>query len=153
MSPDTRECTVRTISPETTAREAAVQLGQWHVGFLVVVDGERPVGVLTDRDVALRVLARRRNPSACKVADIMTSPFVSLPAGQGTAEASRLMRENAVRKLPIVDAEGRLEGVVTADDIVLSLGQRIHALADAVQRELRNEALPPDTGSSIFGKE
>ena len=67
----------------------------------------------------------------------------------------QLIREGygVAGKLPILGADGRLEGVITADDIVLSLGQRIHALAEAVQRELRNEALPPDSGSSVFGKE
>ena len=81
MSPGSVPAPVRTVSPDASARDAARALDRWHVGFLVVVENDRPVGVLTDRDLALRVLAERRNPSACRVAEIMTTPAITLPAG------------------------------------------------------------------------
>ena len=154
---------VRSIAPSDSAQEAARRMGRWHVGFLVVVEDEKPVGVITDRDVALRTLRDRKDPATCTVsgiavsditvADMMTAPVITLKVGQAPSEASALMREHAIRKLPIVDSDGRLRGVFTADDLILSLGKRIYDLAHAVQRELRNEACPPDTGSSVFGKE
>lgn len=153
MKQESTQPRVRTVTPDASVREAAREMGRWHVGFLVVVEGDEVVGVLTDRDAALRVLTAGRDPEGTLVREVMTSPAIALPSDWTSAGASALMRKHGIRKLPVVSEEGLLEGVVTADDLVLSLGHRIHALADAVRRELRNEALPPDSGSYVLGKE
>jgi len=144
---------VLTISPTDTAREAAWRMREGSVGFLVVTEHDQPVGVVTDRDVALGVLVEDRDPGECPVSELMTSPVVTLRDDQPPVEASALMRRHGIRKLPVVDAAGRLVGVLTADDLILSLGRQVHDLAEAVRRELGNEAMPPEPFRSVFGKE
>lgn len=128
-------------------------MAEAHVGFLVVVEEGRPVGVLTDRDVALRTLACGEDPGQATVGEIMSAPPITLFEERAAAEASAVMRAEAIRKLPLVDADGQLCGVVTADDLILGLGAHLQEIADAVRRGLENEAAEREGGSSLFGKE
>jgi CBS domain-containing protein len=126
---------------------------KWHVGSLIVVRDDRPIGIITDRDLALGVLGARRDPAGCTVADLMTREPVVLGMNYTPRQAAELMKRTGLRKLPLVDEQGRAVGVVTADDLILSLGQRAQALSEIVRRQLRNEALPPSTASRCFGRE
>lgn len=153
MKTSPRARRVRTISPDASAQEAAELMGQWHVGFLVVVEDSIPVGVVSDRDLAMRTLARGLRPSECRVSQVMTTPVVTLANGSSHQDASKLMRKHRIRKLPVVDSNGRIVSVLTADDLLESLGKQVHGLAKAVSRELDNEAIEDPGGSSIFGRE
>jgi CBS domain-containing protein len=126
---------------------------RWHVGSLIVVRDDRPIGIITDRDLALGVLGARRDPAGCTVADLMTREPVVLDVNYTPREAAALMKRHGLRKLPLVDEQGRVVGVVTADDLILSLGQRVQGLSEVVRRQLRNEASPDPAASTRFGRE
>lgn len=122
-----------------SARDAARRMKELHVGSLIVLEDGRPVGIVTDRDLAVRTLGRRRSPASVTVEEVMTQPVQVLDAEASQEEALAMMREHAVRKLPLVDAEGRLVGVLGADDVILRLSRDVLGLAQAVRHELRNE--------------
>jgi CBS domain-containing protein len=143
----------RTAGADTTARDAARLMQTHHVGYLVVVEEGRAAGIVTDRDLALHVLGGELDPGRATIAGCTSRPLITLRSDQGLPEASRLMRRHRIRRLPIVDGEGRLAGVVLADQLVRMIGREVGTLADAVQRALDLEAHPPETPNPIFGKE
>lgn len=153
MNTPSRARHVQTVAPEATAQEAAEMMAHGHVGFLVVVVDSAPIGVVSDRDLAMRTLARGLRPTECRVEDVMSTPAITLPEGQSHRDASKLMRKHRIRKLPVVDSGGRVVSVITADDLLESLGGQVHGLAKAVSRELNQEAAGDSEGSSIFGRE
>jgi CBS domain-containing protein len=108
--------------PDESVQVAAERMRQHTVGCLVVVDDlRRPIGVVTDRDLALRVLAEGKNPYVTTIQAAMTCDVKTLPIEAGIEQALRLMREGGFRRVPIVDREGSLVGLVTMDDIVMLL--------------------------------
>jgi CBS domain-containing protein len=125
-----------------------------HVGSVVVIDDKkRPIGIVTDRDLALYVLTNELDPESTTVGDCMSSPPVTLDRSAGLSDASALMRRHGVRRLPIVDEQGRLVGIITGDDLVLLLGRELNELAGAVQRGFAVESTAHAPYGSIFGKE
>lgn len=140
--------------PSTSTRYAARMMQESHVGSLIVIDEHRrPIGVVTDRDVALHVLADRLDPEATTVADCMSSPAVTLDRSASLSQASAAMRRHGVRRLPIVDDDGKVVGVLSGDDLVSLLGRELNELAQAVQRGFAVEATAHAPGGSIFGAE
>jgi CBS domain-containing protein len=109
-----------------------------HVGAIVVLDGRKPIGIVTDRDLAIRVLASNLAGDTL-VKDVMTGDPVCAHEGPGLADAAQLMREHGVRRLPVVDAAGDLIGAVTLDDLLSLLGEELSSLAAAVGHERLRE--------------
>jgi len=141
-------------APTTTVRYAARMMHESHIGSLVVIDDKKhPIGVVTDRDLALYVLTNELDPEATTIGDCMSAPPVTLSASAGLSEASKLMRKHGVRRLPIVDDSGQLVGIITGDDLVLLLGSELNELAAAVQRGFAVETTAHAPHGSIFGKE
>jgi signal-transduction protein with cAMP-binding, CBS, and nucleotidyltransferase domain len=128
--------------------EASERMVDEAVGSLVVVDAEGlGVGILTDRDLCLRVVARTRSADSVKVEDVMTQPLVSVPPEAPIAEVVRRMRKRAVRRMPVIE-EGLPVGMVSLDDILRELGSELHDLGEEVrmksahtQREHRYESV------------
>jgi CBS domain-containing protein len=111
------------------------------VGCVVVTDGEgEPVGMVTDRDVSLRVVAQARDPELTVLSAIMSSPAKTCESTQPLEEVIATMREHGVRRMPIT-REGRLVGMVTFDDLLVALGAELQRLGTAVAAEVRREAL------------
>jgi CBS domain-containing protein len=106
-----------TIRPEATIAEAARLMDQAVVGALVVVDHERPVGIVTDRDLAIRAVGRRI-PADSRVDSVMSSEPITLPADADVREAIAVFERHAVRRLPLVE-DGRMVGMLTVDDLVI----------------------------------
>jgi CBS domain-containing protein len=128
----------------STITEVARMMREYHVGDLVVIDehksGRVPCGIITDRDIVIGVVAKGIDPNALTVADVMGSELV---VGHETDELSvtaQVMRTTAVRRLPVVNAQGELVGIVTADDIVEQLAETFTALATMISRQQRREA-------------
>lgn len=143
-----------TITRDQTARAAAARMKELHVGSLIVVEDDRPVGIVTDRDLAIRTLGRGRSGETVLVEQVMSTPIQVLGVDASQEEALDLMREHAIRKLPLVDAEGRLAGVIGADDVILRLSRDVFGLAQAMRHELRNEWNPaPSTQQHNLGLE
>ena len=109
---------VATILPTVTVREAATKMRERRSGYLVVVEDEKPVGVITDRDVAFRVVAEGRAPDA-PVAEVMTREPLVVRIDDTADRVVLQMRRAGVHRLPVVDLAGRLMGLVSASDLLL----------------------------------
>jgi signal-transduction protein with cAMP-binding, CBS, and nucleotidyltransferase domain len=125
---------VALVLPEQSCAEAAEAMRDRHVGSLVVVREDlRPVGILTDRDIVTRVVAQRRDPAAVSVGEVMTSDVALARVDSRLEEAVLTMRQRGVRRLPIVDGQGRVAGVVALDDILVLLSAELDLAAAAVR--------------------
>ena len=124
--------------------EAAQLMRQFHVGDLVVVDeleSKRvPVGIVTDRDMVIQIIAKSLDFNDFCVGDIMSPQLVSVEEKEGVFETIRLMRAKGVRRIPVVNQEGGLEGIVSADDMLDLLAEEMTELAKVAPREQEHEA-------------
>ena len=129
---------------ETTVRAAAQLMREYHVGAIVVVrepNGMRvPVGIVTDRDIAIAVLAKGLDADSLRVDEVMGPELISVRDSDGVSQTIELMRAKGVRRMPVVDERGSLVGIVTADDFVDLLAEELSALARMMKREQRREA-------------
>ena len=128
---------------ETSIPEAAQLMRQYHVGDLVVVDevnGKRvPVGIVTDRDIVIEIISQSLDFNEFSVGDIMSPQLVSVQEKEGVFETIRFMRAKGIRRIPIVNQEGWLEGIVSADDILDLLAEEMAELAKVAPREQERE--------------
>lgn len=129
----TRE--VVTADPEETLADVAQKMEEHNVGCVVIVKVQRPVGIVTDRDLALALGVKGLNRKT-KVAEVMTQHVLAIPEEMGIYTATQFMREREVRRLPIVDREDRLVGMVTLDDLVRFLGQELYNLTEGIRHEM-----------------
>jgi len=124
--------------------EAARLMRGHHVGDLVVVEAregqQRPVGIVTDRDIVVEVVAAGVNPEGLKLGDIMGPDVATVRESEGLFEALRYMRDKGVRRIPVVDREGGLVGILTLDDLLSLLAEEMTELAKLVSRERQREA-------------
>jgi CBS domain-containing protein len=104
-----------TSNPRTV--EAARLMRTEDVGSLPIVEGERLFGMLTDRDITVRVVAEGKDPQATTVGDVASRDIVSIDPQQDLDEALRLMAQHQVRRLPVVEEDGRLVGIVAQADV------------------------------------
>jgi CBS domain-containing protein len=129
---------VVTVAPDASLREAALLMRNRHVGSLVAVERsgelERPVGILTDRDIVVAVVAvPGARPEGIRVADAMSTDVAVAREDDGLFEAVETMQQKAVRRLPVVGADGGLRGIVTADDVLRVLSAELGNLAEALR--------------------
>ncbi len=116
-----------------------------HVGYLVVVEpmleqsGDRPIGVLTDRDIVTTILARDAEPRSLMVDDVMTSEPIVVDARMPIEEALRKMRDIGARRIPVTDALGRLSGVLSIDDVLDYFAEQLATVAGSIRKELTIE--------------
>ena len=125
-----------------TVADACRLMREKHIGSVVVVeDGRRnaPVGMFTDRDVAVGVVALGLDPETTLVEAAMRPGVVAVPETRAIADAIALMRDQGVRRLPVVDSTGRLVGVLAADDLLDLLAGEISDLAVMVSRGITRE--------------
>lgn len=134
--------------PNTSAAEAARLMRRHHVGNLVITEdggGGHPVGLVTDRDLVLEVLATDCDPQAVTVSDLMTRTLETVQVDSGFWDALEKMRRHGVRRLPVVDADGQLAGIFTLDDALSLINEATADLVDLVGREIdHEEALRPE---------
>lgn len=126
---------VAVVEPETTALVAAQLMRQHHIGALVVVaahDKNQPVGILTDRDLVLGLMAEGLDPAVFTVGDIMSVELVQANANMDAMEAVQLMRTHRLRRLILVDDAGQLSGIATMEDVLELLTRELANLAAGV---------------------
>ncbi len=116
---DIMTTSVRTIAPDATVQDAAKKMDDENVGALPVCEGDRLVGLVTDRDIVVRSTSAGQVPSETKVRDVMTEPVTYAFDDQPIEEAGDLMKQNAIRRLPVLDRSHRLIGMLSADDLVI----------------------------------
>jgi CBS domain-containing protein len=128
----------------TPVQQAAKLMRDHHVGALVVIEGaaaaSRPIGIVTDRDLVVEVVAADVDYRTLRVGDIMSERPVTLRESAGVFEAIGQMRAAGVRRLAVMDENQHLVGIVTLDDLAGVLAEELSALAQAIKREQRNEA-------------
>jgi CBS domain-containing protein len=120
MTKDIREIMtskVCAIDADKSVAYAAKMLRDEDVGLAPIVEGDRLIGTLTDRDIAIRVVAEGRDPEGTTVREVATTELVSVDPQQDLDEALRLMAEHQIRRIPVVEEDGRLVGIVAQADI------------------------------------
>jgi len=123
------------LNPSTPALDAARAIENNNIGAVVVQEGGEIVGIVTDRDLAVRVVGRGRDPKTTTLAEVMGSPVATLSPSDSQADAVRLMHERNVRRIPLVDG-GRLVGIVTLDDLLIDEAAPLDELAAVVQAQI-----------------
>jgi CBS domain-containing protein len=106
-----------TIDAGKSVAYAAKMMREEDVGLAPIVEGDKLIGMLTDRDIAIRVVAEGRNPDQVKVADVASKEVVTIDSQQDLEEALRIMAKHQVRRLAVVKEDGKLVGVVAQADI------------------------------------
>lgn len=127
------------IEKDTAVQEAALLMRRFHVGALVVcrgAEGKRvPVGLVTDRDIVVEVLGEEVDVAKVVVGDIMSAELLTARESDDLWETLQRMRHSGVRRLPVVDDQGYLQGILTMDDVIELLADELAQLAKLVARE------------------
>lgn len=131
---------VEVVQPDSTLEEAAAKMERFDIGLLPVCEGDRLVGTLTDRDITVRSVAHGEDPTTDKVRDVMTPDVVYCFEDQDVEEAARLMQEKQVRRLPVLDRDKRLVGIVSLGDLAVETGDE--KLAGETLEQV-SEPIPP----------
>lgn len=130
------------LAGETVLDAARVMRAQ-HAGCVVVVEqtaqGQVPVGLLTDRDIVVAVVAKEVDAAAVRVSEVSTRGVLTIPEAMGVAEAISVMRRHGVRRLPVVDGAGALVGIVAVDDMIDLLAEELRGLSQVIARERSGE--------------
>jgi CBS domain-containing protein len=132
-----------TVRPDDTLQHAASLMQAADVGPLPVCDGDRVVGIITDRDITVRAVAAGKDPSRTPVRDAMTPDVVSVHADDDIDEVIELMRQHGIRRLPVIDG-GRLLGIVALADLARKADEHRQSVAlEAVSRIRETETDVP----------
>lgn len=128
----------------TGVDEAARLMREHHVGSLVVVDdtaiGRKPVGIVTDRDIVIEVVAAGVAPDSVTVGDVMAPELVTAREADEPWDTIQRMRAKGVRRVPVVDREGVLVGIVTVDDLIETVAEELEGLVKVIGQEQAREA-------------
>jgi CBS domain-containing protein len=140
--------TVYIIRPDESVLEAARLMKEHHVGCLVVVeergDDRVPIAMVTDRDLVVKGIAEAPAELATmKVAQVMSDGLVAARDNERMYDVRRKMRSRGVRRIPVVDAQDRLQGIIAFDDLVDWMAQELTDLARLVSREQERESEAP----------
>lgn len=123
---------VVTADPETTTREISKTLKRENVGSVVITEGNEPVGIVTDRDLALEVIGEGKDSVTITAADVMTEDLFTVETDESIYDVLEGMRERGVRRVPVVE-EGNLAGIVTLDDFLVLLTSELENVAGVVR--------------------
>jgi CBS domain-containing protein len=138
-------CNREVIIVEQTASvtEAAELMRHHHVGDLVVVEkpGEeaRPIGIITDRDIVIEVVAQKIDPDSLTVKDIMSTEPVRVAETVSLLDTLELMKQRGVRRVLVIADSGGLQGLLSADDAIELIAEQVNDLAQLVNREVKQE--------------
>jgi len=137
----TKGANVITIGPDNTIREALATLAKHNFGALVVVDGgQKPVGIISERDI-VRLAARNENFFAVPVSDVMTRNLITGVRQDDLKAVANTMTEKRIRHLPIVEANGKLIGIVSIGDIVKAERNHFQGEADTLRTQILADEL------------
>jgi CBS domain-containing protein len=108
-----------------------------NVGSVVVVSEDKPVGIMTDRDVMIRLVNKGRDPEKTSIRDVMSVEIITLKQNTGLYDALEQIKESksSVRRFPIVDENGSIKGIITLDDVVYLLGKEMSDVSSIIETE------------------
>lgn len=114
----------RTVEPTTPIVDAARMMRDEDVGPIPIVENNQCAGILTDRDIVLRVVAEGRDPAATTVGDVASRDLITIDPEQTLDEAARLMAQHQVRRLPVCEEDGNLVGIIAQADLALTAPEK-----------------------------
>ena len=124
------------IGQEDTVLEAAKLMRQYHVGDLVVVEKRQgvsfPIGILTDRDIVIELIAGEVDLDAVTVGDVMSYDLLTVSEDEAIADTIKLMRGKGVRRVPVVNKQGGLEGIIAVDDLIDLLAEQMQDIVSLI---------------------
>jgi len=127
----------------TSVIEAAILMRQHHVGDLVVVEKQAektvPIGIITDRDLVIEVIAQKVEPGSLSVKDIMSTDLLSVDEKETLLDTLEIMQKKSVRRVLVVDGQGSLQGLLSADDVIELIAEAMNNLTKLVKREVSRE--------------
>lgn len=126
---------VITATADHTAADLATVMREENVGSVVIVEDDQPVGIVTDRDLVMGVLESGADLEHVPAGDVMTGDLVSIHGDSGLLEATERMAAEGVRRLPVVDRDGALTGIVTLDDLANLLSAELANLTSIIEAE------------------
>jgi len=133
------------VQPDDSALEAAHLMRKHHVGDVLVVedrdDVRVPVGIVTDRDLVVEIMAPGLDPATITAGDIMAPDLVTVKENTGVFEAIQYMRAKGVRRLPVINDSGGLVGILTLDDLLEILAEELQTVARLVRYEQKKETI------------
>lgn len=138
-------CTRRVIvvAPQESIRDAARLMRHHHVGDLVVVEhadgANRPIGILTDRDIVVELLAAGVDMDAVTVGDVMSRPLLTAREQDDLSDTLKRMAQKGVRRIPVVGEDGKLAGLLSIDDLMTLLAELSQDISRLLSSELRHE--------------
>jgi CBS domain-containing protein len=117
--------------------DATKLMEEKNVGSVVVIQNDMPVGIITDRDIVIRVVNKGLDAGKCAVADIMSLDLVTLKQETGLYDALEQIKESGggVRRYPIVDEHGTVKGIITLDDVIYLLGREMSDVSAIIETE------------------
>ena len=124
---------VRTVRTNSTVTEVVRKMNKFNIGSLVVVEGDKPTGIITERDILRRVLEVSLAGESMKAKEIMSSPLLTIGEEASIDETAKIMADRRIKKLPVV-RDGRLVGIVTSTDIIRNEPRLTEILGDIVWR-------------------
>lgn len=123
---------VATVPETANAAQIADLMHDRSVGSVVIVRDKKPVGIVTDRDLVMRVLRKRLDPAKVAAVDVMSKPVAAITHDEDALTAAALMNARQVRRLPVLGADGSLAGIICLDDLIHILARTHHELAETV---------------------
>jgi CBS domain-containing protein len=129
---------VLSVSPHTTISFVSNLMKEKNIGCVIITEDHKPVGIVTDRDLALRVSLTAEEKETAHVSTIMTPEVITIRKDTGIFDAVQVMKSSRVRRLPVVDMGGRLVGLITVDDIIRLLARELGEIARVIGNESPN---------------
>lgn len=134
---------VVTVQPQTTLAECAQIMRNQHVGSVIVVDDkgrrDNPVGIVTDRDIVIETVAVDLDAKTLTAGDVMASPLATVNDTDDILDALAKMRERGVRRLPVVNADGALAGIIAVDNLLEALAEQLDSIVRVIKAEQTKE--------------
>jgi len=123
---------VRVVRPDTTVREVVATMNKFDIGSIIVVQGDRPVGIITERDILRRLVEPCLAPETLTARQVMTSPVQTINENASIEEAAKLMAKKRVKRLPVMN-DGKLVGIITFSDIVAKVPTMLTILEELLR--------------------
>ncbi len=131
-----------TIGIDATVAKAAKAMCHDEVGSVIILDHNKPIGIVTEEDLACKVVAKDLRPSTVHVNDIMSTPLITVSADKTVGDAAKMMVKHKVRRLPIIDEHHKVIGIVTVRDLLAVSNEQNDLLMDLIEIN-RDETVDP----------
>jgi CBS domain-containing protein len=138
---------VATVSAEAFVVQASKIMMENHSGYLIVLEKTQPVGIVTENDLVVKVMAKEREPSNVRVSEVMSAPLIIADPDTTVQEAARTMAKHGIRRLPVV-RDNHIHGIFTTRDLTKHLNEFL----DRVVRDITSVALIPQYDASEVGE-